>query len=131
MHKGGLLISLADFGALTIENGPRKERHRPRLRDHGHRRSILRSYHMSGRCIGTPGTGGASVPAPGHPVVAISQCTPRWRRAEVNPRTPAGAPPRSGAMLAITCRTLTYPAPDAMIRPEPRNRSTSRTSWGE
>ena len=57
VHKGGLLVSLADFGALTIENGPRKERYRPRLRDYGHRRSILRSYRMSGRGGGAPGAG--------------------------------------------------------------------------
>ena len=49
VHKGDLLVSLADFRDLTIENGPRKERHRPLFRQHGHRQSILASYGMSAR----------------------------------------------------------------------------------
>ena len=49
VHKGNFLVSLADFRELTIENGPRKERHRPLFRQHGHRQSIMASYGMSAR----------------------------------------------------------------------------------
>ena len=48
-QKGDLLVSLADFRELTIENGTRKERHRPLFRQHGHRQSIMASYGMSAR----------------------------------------------------------------------------------
>lgn len=49
VHKGDLLVSLADFRDLTIEDGPRKERHRPMFGQHGHRQSVMGSYGMSAR----------------------------------------------------------------------------------
>ncbi len=57
VHKGDILVSLADFRDLAIENGPRKERHRPLFRQHGHRQSILASYGMSARGGRTEGCG--------------------------------------------------------------------------
>ena len=55
VQKGDILVSLADFRELTIENGPCKERHRPLFREHGHRQCIMASYGMSARGGGTEG----------------------------------------------------------------------------
>jgi len=45
-HRGDVLASLDDFASLTLDIGARKTKHRLRHRDHGHERSIVRSYRM-------------------------------------------------------------------------------------
>jgi hypothetical protein len=56
-HKGNALISMDDFQTLTIERGHEKKTTRLRSRDHGHGRSILRSYAMARPPAGQPGAG--------------------------------------------------------------------------
>ena len=55
VHKGDLLVSMANFGELVIENIARKKRFRPMFRQHGHRQAILASYGMSERGGNAPG----------------------------------------------------------------------------
>ena len=55
VHKGNLLVSLADFGGLVVENMERKNRFRPLFRQHGHKQAILASYGMSERGGNAPG----------------------------------------------------------------------------
>ena len=55
VHKGDLLISLANFGRLEIEEIERRTCFRPLFRQHGHKRTILASYEMSERGGGKPG----------------------------------------------------------------------------
>ena len=57
VHKGNLLISLADFGGLVIENMARKKHHHSLFRQHGQKHAILASYRMSPRGGGAPGNG--------------------------------------------------------------------------
>ncbi len=54
-HKGNMLLSMTDFGSLTIENVEKKRRHRPLFREHGHEAAIMASYAMSQRGGGKPG----------------------------------------------------------------------------
>ena len=49
VHKGNLLVSMANFSELVIENAERKKRFRPMFRQHGHKQAILASYGMSER----------------------------------------------------------------------------------
>ena len=49
IHKGDLLVSLANFSELEIEELERKKRFRPLFRQHGHKQAILSSYGMSER----------------------------------------------------------------------------------
>ena len=49
VHKGNLLVSMANFSELVIENAERKKRFRPMFRQHGHKQAILASYGMSKR----------------------------------------------------------------------------------
>ena len=49
VHKGDLLVSMANFSELVIENAERKKRFRPMFRQHGHKQAILASYGMSKR----------------------------------------------------------------------------------
>ena len=46
-HKGNTLISMDDFGSLTIERVDTKEKIKPSYRDHGHEGSIMFSYRMT------------------------------------------------------------------------------------
>lgn len=55
VHKGDLLVSLANFGRLEIEELERKRCFRPLFRQHGHKHAILASYEMSDRGGGKPG----------------------------------------------------------------------------
>ena len=42
-HRGDVLITMDDFGSMTVDVGPRKHRIRSRFRDHGHEASVLNS----------------------------------------------------------------------------------------
>ena len=55
VHKGDLLVSMANFSELVIENMERKNRFRPLFRQHGHKQAILASYGMSERGGNAPG----------------------------------------------------------------------------
>lgn len=55
VHKGDVLISLADFGELSVETVERKRVQRPLFHQHGQKHAILASYRMSARGGGEPG----------------------------------------------------------------------------
>jgi predicted dehydrogenase len=48
-HRGNVLISMADFKELCIEDVASKKRNRALFRDHGHENNIRASYGMSSR----------------------------------------------------------------------------------
>lgn len=61
VHKGDLLLSLADFHDLRAEVREKVQRSKLTFRDHGHSDAILRSYAMSARGGGRPGLSPADV----------------------------------------------------------------------
>ncbi len=61
-HRGNVLISLEDFGALRIDDVARRRVWRPWFRDHGHEASIMASYAMADSTLGyEAGSSAASV----------------------------------------------------------------------
>ena len=94
VHKGDLLVSLADFGELTIETGARKQRHRLLFRDHGHRRSILASYRMSTPGAGAQGADPAYIRQTAELFLATRAALEADREIllDSSPSTPVGAP---------------------------------------
>jgi predicted dehydrogenase len=55
-HRGNLLLTLRDFQYLQADIVDRRHRRRLRFRNHGHEESVMRSYALSPRDGGAPGS---------------------------------------------------------------------------